>query len=348
LLNIDGSQGEGGGQIVRSSLSLSLLTGKPFRIVNIRAGRERPGLMRQHLTAVRAAEAVSGGEASGATAGSAELTFRPGETKPGEYRFDMGTAGSTTLVLQTVLPALMLAKGPSSLTLEGGTHNPFSPPFDFLAKAFLPIVNRMGPRIEAILERPGFYPAGGGRMRVAIEPAEKLERLGLLDRGEILARRARAIVAVLPRSIAQREVAAVSKRPGWGSASFQIEEVRDAPGPGNVVILEVESEHLTEVFTGFGEKGVPAETVAGGAADEAAEYLRVGVPVGMHLADQLLLPMALAGGGSFRTLAPTRHTETQAEVLHRFLGVDVRKNVMGDGRWEFQIGGGRLLGRERA
>src|SRR5688572_17114432 len=174
MLIIDGSFGEGGGQILRTSLALSLITGRPFRIEKIRANREKPGLMRQHLTAVKAAGKIGQAEVEGAFIGAKELTFAPGEVVPGDYSFAVGTAGSATLVLQTVLPALITASKPSTLRLEGGTHNPYAPPFDFLARVFLPIVNRMGPNIEATLLRPGFYPAGGGKVNFTIEPAEKL------------------------------------------------------------------------------------------------------------------------------------------------------------------------------
>src|SRR5689334_5065034 len=160
---IDGSQGEGGGQILRSSLALSVLTGKPFKIENIRANRDKPGLGRQHLTAVLAAAKICSAGVSGAVLGSRELSFWPGKLKPGEYAFDVGSAGSTTLVFQTVLPPLMLADGPSQLQLQGGTHNIHAPPFDFLAKTFLPVVNRMGPQVNVELVRAGFFPAGGGR-----------------------------------------------------------------------------------------------------------------------------------------------------------------------------------------
>ena len=203
MLTIDGSFGEGGGQILRTALALSLVTGKPFRIDNIRAGRKNPGLLRQHLTAVNAATEISQAEVTGAGIGSRELTFAPGSVESGDYAFAVGTAGSTTLVLQTVLPALLIADGKSQLILEGGTHNPFAPPFDFLEQAFLPLVNRMGPRVTAELERPGFYPAGGGRMRVTIEPAGELKKhLDIPSRGEVRGRRAKAVVANLPISIA--------------------------------------------------------------------------------------------------------------------------------------------------
>lgn len=184
MITIDGSFGEGGGQILRTSLALSLVTGQAFRIQNIRAGRPKPGLLRQHLTAVEAATKVSDGAVDGAALGSKELVFKPGKVTPGDYRFAVGTAGSATLVLQTVLPALMLGKQTSRLTLEGGTHNSHAPPFDFLQRAFLPLLCRMGPEINVKLERHGFFPAGGGRFTVDLTPAEKLSPLNLQTRGE--------------------------------------------------------------------------------------------------------------------------------------------------------------------
>ena len=322
MLELDGSMGEGGGQILRSSLALSMVTGTPIRIRNIRARRPRPGLMRQHLTAVQAAARVSGAEVDGAEVGSREVAFAPGEVRPGEHRFDIGTAGSTTLILQTLLPALLRAPGPSVVVLEGGTHNPQAPPFDFLDRSFLPLVRRMGARIEAVLERPGFYPAGGGRMRVRIGPAGKLTGLELLERGEIRRRRATALLSALPRHIAERELRHVERETGWPPSSLEIREV-DSPGPGNILLLELESEAVTEVFAGFGEKGVPAEAVADRALRELRRYLDAGVPVGEHLADQLLLPLALAGSGTFATLPLSLHATTQVDLIPRFLDVRI-------------------------
>ena len=171
-VHIDGSQGEGGGQIVRSALALALITGRPITIENLRAKRPKPGLMRQHLAAVHAALAVCDGRAEGDELGSRRLGFEPQQVRGGEYRFKLPTAGSATLVLQTVLPALMIAEAPSAVVLEGGTHNPWAPPFDFLQAAFLPLLSRMGPRVSASLQRHGFYPAGGGQFTVTIEPAQ--------------------------------------------------------------------------------------------------------------------------------------------------------------------------------
>jgi RNA 3'-terminal phosphate cyclase (ATP) len=337
MLVIDGSQGEGGGQILRSSLALSLVTGQPFRIEKIRANRSKPGLMRQHLTAVQAAAEVSGARVSGAELRSQELELRPGTVRPGRYHFAVGTAGSTTLVLQTVLPALLTASGPSQLTLEGGTHNPFAPPFDFLARAFLPLLGRLGPRIEARLERPGFYPAGGGRFEVTIEPVPRLTSLQLLERGEIRHKLATALVAGLPRRIADREIKTVRDQLSWTREHLCCEEIGNGFGPGNVLLIEIASEHVTEVFTGFGQRGVPAETVATRTVKEVQRYLAAGVPVGEHLADQLLLPLAIAGGGAFRTCAPTRHTLTNREVVQRFAEVEVSLDKLARDDWQVEV-----------
>lgn len=323
MLELDGSHGEGGGQILRSSLALSMVTGRAVRIRKIRARRSRPGLMRQHLAAVRAAARISGAAVEGDEVGSAELSFVPGEVVPGEYVFEIGTAGSTTLVLQTVLPALLRASRPSWLVLEGGTHNPLAPPFEFLERAWLPLVRRMGGEVQAALERPGFYPAGGGRVLVTVEPGPRLAELELFERGEARRRRATALLSRLPRHIAERELAEVARLTGWEGAELEIREV-ETPGPGNVLLLEVESESVTEVFAGFGERGVPAEEVAGRAVREMQRYLAAGVPVGEHLADQLLLLLALAGSGAFATVSPSLHTTTQVDLIPRFLDVSIR------------------------
>ncbi len=340
MIVIDGSKGEGGGQILRTSLGLSLLTGQSFRIEKIRAGREKPGLMRQHLTAVSAAVEVSDAAVAGDAIGSQELTFEPGPATHGRYEFAVGTAGSATLVLQTLLPALIVAKGPSQLTLKGGTHNPWSPPFDFLANVFLPLLNRMGACVKAKLVKPGFYPAGGGEFTIEIEPAaDGLQPLTLLERGEIVSRRARAVVAGLPDHIAERELKVVEKKLGWTGELLTIERVRDSDGPGNIVMLESVSRNVTEIFTAFGEKDVRAEAVGARAVEEAREYLAAGVPVGLHLADQLLVPMVLAGG-KFRTTAPTRHTTTNIEAIRRFVDVDITAaHATEDGKdWEIEVG----------
>lgn len=320
MIEIDGSQGEGGGQILRTSLALSLVTGQACFIHKLRAGRRKPGLLRQHLTAAEAAMKIGNATAEGAILGSQELAFRPGKVSAGDYQFSVGTAGSATLVLQTILPALILGHQRSTLMLEGGTHNPLAPPFDFLERAFLPLLNRMGPNVSAKLLRAGFYPAGGGRFSVTIDPAARLRPFDLLARGENKSRKARAMVANLPRNVGDRELKIVSEKLGWARECLCVEEVASS-GPGNVLMLEIESEHVTEVFTGFGERGVRAESIAESAVAEAREYLANGAPVGEHLADQLLIPMALAGGGAFVASKVSRHTETNMAVIQQFLPV---------------------------
>ena len=323
MITVDGSEGEGGGQILRTSLALSLVTRAPVRVTNIRKRRAKPGLLRQHLTAVRAAAAVGAAEVEGGELLSTEVTFRPTGFVAGAHVFAIGSAGSTTLVLQTVLPALLVADAPSSLVLEGGTHNPLAPPFEHLQAALLPLVERMGPRVKVTLERHGFYPAGGGRLVVEVAPAASLAPLSLLERGEVRRVTGIAAIANLPASIAVREAASARAVLGGDLRSFHPEVLRGVAGPGNVMTVTVESEHVTEVFTAFGERSVRAEVVGEGAAKEAKAYLEAGVPVGEHLADQLLLPMALAGRGSFRTVAPSTHTTTQAALLRRIFGANI-------------------------
>ncbi|MCP3104442.1 RNA 3'-terminal phosphate cyclase [Myxococcus sp. K15C18031901] len=322
MVRIDGSKGEGGGQVLRTSLALSLVTGTPFTMTNVRAGRAKPGLLRQHLTALKAAEAVGAAEVSGAELGSKEVTFRPRALAAGNYHFAVGSAGSATLVFQTVLPALLMASASSTLMLEGGTHNPAAPPFDFLTKAYLPLLRRMGPSVEATLERPGFFPAGGGKFRVDVRPAP-LAPLTLLERGRVVRRDLKASVAMIPFDVAKREMDRANALLKWRPDEVRSEELKRSTGPGNVLVAEVESEHVTEVFTSFGERGKPAETVAEEVASEVKRYLDAEVPVGEHLCDQLLLLLALAKGGTFRTLPFDGHAQTQVDTMAHFLDVKV-------------------------
>lgn len=263
--------------------------------------------------------------------GSRSLTFAPQQIVPGNYHFSIGTAGSTTLVLQTILPALILASGPSTVTLEGGTHNQWAPPFEFLQHAFIPLINRMGPQVSVELERHGFYPAGGGRFTVSIEPSPNLNGFDLLERGELKSRSAIALVSNLPRHIAQRETDALLHKMNWNASCARIEEVT-AHGPGNVVSAVLEYEHVTEVVTGFGRVGASAENVAKEVIRETRNYLKSDVPVGEYLADQILLPLGISAwqtgphqrGGSFRTMPLTRHSTTHIELLRQILGIEIR------------------------
>ena len=337
LIFVDGASGEGGGQILRSALALSLVTGRPFRMERVRAGRARPGLLRQHLTAVQAAATVGSAHVSGAELGSGTLTFEPRTVAGGDHRFLVGTAGSTTLVLQAILPALVTAPGTSRITLGGGTHNPGAPSFDFLALTFLPLLRCMGVKADVTLGSHGFYPAGGGSFTITIDPVARLRSLSLLTRGPATVR-VRGVVASLPPKIAQREVSVVRRRLGLDRAQGRIEDLPASDGPGNVVMIEIESEQVTELVTAYGSKGVTAEQVATSACDEAAAYLATDVPVGPHLADQLLLPMALSGAGQFRSLAPTPHTTTNAAVIGQFLDVSIVFATEADGTCRVTVG----------
>ena len=338
MISIDGSEGEGGGQILRTSLALSLVTGQAFHMVRIRAKRQKPGLSRQHVTAVEAAKTVCCAEVTGAELGSQTLEFRPGPVTPGNYRFAVGTAGSATLVLQTVLPSLLTASGLSTLTLQGGTHNPLAPPFDFLAHSFMPLIHRMGANVELDFRTPGFFPAGGGRFHARIEPTARLKALHLPERGAIRSRRARVWLSKLSGEIAERELAVVREELHWLAEECSVEVVAHPQGPGNAVVLQVEAANVTAVFTGFGERGRPAEEVALEAAHAAKAWLEAGVPVDEYLADQLLLPVALAGAGSFRTTHPSLHSTTNANVICRFLPVRIRFEQENDAVWKVEVG----------
>lgn len=330
--------GEGGGQILRTALALALVLRSPFRIANLRARRRRPGLQRQHLACVLAAAEISGAEVDGARLGSTELLFRPNDLRAGHYRFEIGTAGSTTLVLQTVLPPLLTGPGPTSLMVMGGTHNPLAPPYPFLELAYLPLLRRMGARIESHLDRPGYVPKGGGEVRLTIAPVERLAPVHLEERGRLHRRQATATVAGLPRHIAERELRVVAERLGWPDACLLIHEQPPEYGPGNVLTLELGHTGVTELFTGFGQRGVPAETVAERTVRAVERYLGSGAAVGTYLADQLLLPLALAGGGSFTTVEPTEHARTNWAVIRQFTGLDLVMERLDRDRWQLNVG----------
>jgi RNA 3'-terminal phosphate cyclase (ATP) len=322
MIPIDGSQGEGGGQILRSSLALSIATRTPFRMTRIRAGRARPGLMRQHLTCVQAAAAISSADVTGASVGSQEITFSPGPVCAGNYHFPIGTAGGTTLVLQAILPALLRADGPSRICVEGGTHNLAAPPFEFFDRAFLPLLARSGANVRARLERHGFYPAGGGRIVVEIDPTTDPRPLHLPQRGRRLSARAATIVSRLPRSIAEREADILRERLALAPTDIHIIDVRDAASPGNAAAVELTYEHLTEVFSVIGEIGKSAESVARELSDDVRDYIASERPVGPHLADQLMVPLALLAGGSYSTGPLTEHSRTNIATAAMF-GVEI-------------------------
>ncbi len=337
MIEIDGSQGEGGGQILRTALALSVCTGQPFRMTAIRAKRRRAGLLRQHLTAVEAARQISGATVHGAEIASAVLEFVPGPVQAGTYRFAVGTAGSATLVLQTVLPPLLLAGGPSHLTLEGGTHNAGAPPFQFVQQAFLPCLARMGATCRAELASWGFFPAGGGRFTVEIAPpAGALLPLELTERGDLTGAEVLAAVSQVPLEVADDEAKLIVRQARFPVGKARAEEV-PSPGPGNVAMLTATFAHATTVFTGFGQLGVSRQKVAHEVAQAANRFSASGAAVDEHLADQLLVPLALAGGGAFTTLEPTPHTRTNTDIIRRFLPVAIDWRDDGRGLWTVAV-----------
>jgi RNA 3'-terminal phosphate cyclase (ATP) len=331
MLTIDGANGEGGGQVLRTSLALSLITRKPFRIENIRAKRKTPGLLRQHLTAVSAATQVGDAAVDGAAIGSMALTFVPQALRSGEYAFAIGTAGSTMLVLQTILLPLALAEGVSTVELEGGTHNPAAPPFDFMDRAFLPLLRRMGANVDLELVRPGFFPAGGGKIRATITPTHALAALHLDERGPITTRCARAVVANLPWTIAEREVKVAAAELEWPEECLQAHTLTGSAGPGNAISIIVGSDSVTDVFTAFGARGVRAEDVAHNAVKQARRYINSNAAVGEHLADQLLLPLAVGAGGSFTTTPLSGHSLTNIDTIRRFVDREIATEQVSNG-----------------
>ncbi|MCD1125768.1 RNA 3'-terminal phosphate cyclase [Jinshanibacter sp. LJY008] len=318
-IEVDGSKGEGGGQILRSGLSLSMITGKAVRFTHIRAGRSKPGIMRQHLTAILAAQQVCAAQVTGAILNSTELTFIPGRIKSGDYRFDLGGAGSCALVLQTLLPALWSANGESRVRLSGGTHNPLAPSISFLQQVWLPLMEQMGAKATLSLHRCGFYPAGGGEIDVIVYPVKQWQALYLPQRGKLIEVSAQSLIADLPDSVAFRELNIVKQRLKAEQSKLSLVDVSSARCAGNALLVKLQFEHLTELFCAIGTKGKAAEKVAQEACDEVLAYLKSSAAVGEYLADQLLLPMAIAGDGRFTTPMLTEHLSTNALVIGQFL-----------------------------
>jgi len=326
VISIDGSQGEGGGQIIRTALAFSAATAQPFHITRIRAGRLRPGLQPQHLAAVRAAALVCGAKVGGAFDGSPDVRFEPGPVQAGDFRFEIATAGATTLVLQTVIAPLATASGPSRIDVTGGTHVPLSPSFHYLARHWAGVVERLGLRARVELVRAGFYPPGGGELRAEVQPWKRPAHLDLVERGKLVAIRGTAGAARLP-GVADRLCRAAQERL-WESrrleSSWEVVEV-PAPSKGCFVLLEAVFEQGRAAFGLLGERRVRAEVLGDRAARHVLKFLDTDEgAVDPHLADQLVLPLALAGGGgTITTPAVTGHLQTVAEVVSQF-GVPAR------------------------
>jgi len=337
MISIDGSFGEGGGQVLRTSLALAAITGQSLHIYNVRAGRAKPGLQAQHLTSVRAAAAICGAQLEGDMLNSQSLVFRPTQpSQAGDYIFDVtkarasGSAGATTLVLQTVLLPLALAPsgGQSRITLRGGTHAPFSPPFPYIKHVFLPMLWKMGLRAEVELTRYGWYPAGGGEIIAKVRANGELAPTVLTERGELRQVWGTAAVSNLPSHIAQRMAnRAVNVLKGADIAARMEASHVEATGPGAGIFLCAEYEHGAAGFTAYGRKGLPSEQVAGTACDDLLAHHQSDAAADPHLADQLVLPAALSaarGTSHWTTSCITQHLLTNAWVVHHFLDVPIR------------------------
>jgi RNA 3'-terminal phosphate cyclase (ATP) len=326
MIRIDGAQGEGGGQVLRCALTLGAICGTPVHIRGIRARRKVPGLQAQHLTAVRALVEICGAEAEGAVLGSQELTFTPGRIRPGEYDFEIGTAGSVSLVLQAILLPLAMSDGASRVTVTGGTHVPWSPPTDYLQKVLFPALARMGVQARLDVERWGFFPRGGGRVRLEIEGSAALSALTLIRQpgGEVV--RGMSAVARLPRSVAERQRARARERldrAGY-SGEIAVREV-DALDPGSFLWLDAESETACAGFSGLGDRGKSAESVSDDVVERFLEFAGTDAGCDPHLADQLIVPTALAAGTSrLTTSRVTSHLLTTIALAQQILGCPVQ------------------------
>lgn len=322
MIEIDGSFGEAGGQILRTALSLSCLLQKPFRMFNIRKKRKKPGLMPQHLMCVQALARISDALVQGDSLGSAEISFEPSAVKSGNYFFDIGTAGSTSLLLQSLLPPLFFAKERSFLKLTGGTHVPFSPPFQYIHEVFIPTLHLLGYNLNAVIEQYGFYPKGGGRITVEISPVSKdLRGVILLDRGELKGIYGISGVGNLPLSIAERQKDAAQKYLLAHGFKGNIETLSvSAFGQGTFLFLKTETDKCIAGFSSLGERGKKAEKVGEEAAHSVIDYLSAEAFLDHHLADQIILYLAIAEGeSSFSTSCITDHILTNLQVIQKFL-----------------------------
>jgi RNA 3'-phosphate cyclase len=326
MIEIDGSQGEGGGQVLRSSLSLSLMTGKPMRITKIRARRPKPGLRAQHLKSVEAAAAVGKAEIEGATFGSGSLSFSPHGITAGQYQFDIGTAGSTSLVLQTIFAPLGLANHLCRITITGGTHVKWSPAYHYLRMNWLPHMHRIGFRGDLALELAGFFPQGGGRIRAQIQPSDPRTPLCLTDRGDLQRIEGLSAVSNLPESIAIRQRRQALRRLGGLGCPMEIDVIQlPSKRKGTMILLKAVFEKSQACYVGLGERGKPAEKVADEAAEELLAFMVTDGAIDEYLADQLLVPLTFVPGISeIRTSKVTQHLTTNAEVIQAFTSTEIK------------------------
>jgi RNA 3'-phosphate cyclase len=322
MIELDGSEGEGGGQILRSALALSILTGKPFKLVNIRANRAKPGLQPQHVMCVRAAGTISGAIYKGAAKGSAVLYFEPNAVKPGRYTFTIGTAGATALVLHTVyLPLALRGSEASEITITGGTHNQHAPCYHFLETTWAAHLRRMGIEVEVEMVRAGFYPRGGGEIRATIHPCSRVNGVHIIACPELTTAGGFSAFAELPESVGRRQARRLANRlKSEGVESHIPMEEWQAANPGSVAAVIFRQVPVSPLFFGLGERGKPAESVADDAADEAIRFRDSGCPVDPHSADQLLLPLAFSPDASeYRASEITRHLTTNIATVRKFV-----------------------------
>lgn len=333
---IDGSQGEGGGQILRSSLALSMCTNTPVRVENIRAGRQKSGLLRQHLACVLASKEITNAKVIGDELGSSTVEFYPGKIQAGTYHFAIGSAGSTSLLFQTVLPALLMAEKTSKVSFSGGTHNDLAPSFDFIKHCFIPTLKSLNVNIEAELETYGFMPNGGGKWTTTIHPIDSMKALNMISVEKIHSRQAIVTQSGVSKQAAERELARVKKKLQWADSDLHIKQVNSI-GPGNIISLRVSDGNIHEVIEIVGSKKLSAERVAGRAIAAMKRYLKSGAAVGDYLCDQLLLPLALGNGGRFTTIKPSLHTRTNIDVIKTFVDCDINIDRINDDLFEVYI-----------
>lgn len=324
-MRVDGTMGEGGGQVLRSALSLSLLTGEPVHLTRIRAGRSRPGLGYQHRMAVEAAARIGNARVEGVRLRSPEIRFQPEPVVPGAYHFDIGTAGAVGLVLQTVMLPLALAHGESFVTVTGGTHVPSSPCFHYLDWHWRVLLANLGVHFELAMPFAGFYPPGGGVAQARIPGGSEPHAAHWMDRGRLLRVRGLSAVALLPEEIAERQRSRALN--GLRHLGCPVEialESMPAHSTGTVLVLLAEFEHTQACFFALGARGKRAEWVADEAVQDLIGFLGTGAAVDRWAADQLLLPLALANAVStLRTAEVTLHLMTQAELIPMFLPVRI-------------------------
>lgn len=329
-IKIDGSYGEGGGQILRTSLSLSCVTKRPIEIYNIRKGRKKPGLQPQHLTCVKAAQAISDAEVQGAELQSQNLVFIPQKIKAGDYLFDVGeikgSAGSASLVLQALLSPLFYADEPSTVTIIGGTHVPWSPPFHYLKDVFGAAIAKMGFKIEFDIERWGWYPIGGGKIRAVINPAKAFHGLNIVERGRLKSITGVSAVSNLPLSIAERQRDKGISLLNEKGIEADIDIINaTSHGKGTFFFLLAEFENAIAGFSSLGAIGKKAEEVAAEACKEFFDFIDSKGAIDPHLSDQLILYMAMAKmESSFLTSQITQHLLTNIWAIKHFLPVEIK------------------------